>query len=249
MATLSRTSLAAYVKANAASKYGLDPSAVLAVTSQEGAGGGIGDAGTSFGPWQLHVGGAFPTTINGKPTSDWSLAQKQAWAWSTAGVNYALAGMSSVASGLTGDAAVSAIVTGFERPYNPAAEIAGAEAAYGSSFGANLTAGSGSSGAPPRPGVNAGGSSFWGTLEHDAGIGVQVAADVENPIAALIGAGEQSIGDWKNFWKALVWLVNPVTWLRAVEVTIGMGLLLAGVFIVAGGRVPSPTAALSELEG
>ena len=45
-----------------ADKYNLDPKAVLGVASREGGieWGGVGDNGTSFGPWQLHIGGAMP---------------------------------------------------------------------------------------------------------------------------------------------------------------------------------------------
>jgi hypothetical protein len=55
----------------------------------------------------------------------------QQWAWSPEGVNYALDRMGA-AKGLRGQAAIKAIVTQFERPANPEAEIAGALAAYGS---------------------------------------------------------------------------------------------------------------------
>lgn len=103
-------------------KRGLDPAAVLAVAKQEGLGGGIGDQGTSFGPWQLHVGGAFPSGVTGN---------RQNWAWSPAGLNYALSRISSVAKGLHGSQAVNAIVRRFERPAAPDREVAGALAAYG----------------------------------------------------------------------------------------------------------------------
>lgn len=101
---------------------GLDPQAILSVARQEGLSGGIGDAGTSFGPFQLHVGGAFPSGIQGN---------RQAWAWSPAGISYALNRIQSVASGLRGGAAVNAIVRRFERPANPNAEVAGALASLG----------------------------------------------------------------------------------------------------------------------
>ena len=43
-----------------APRYGVDPAAALAVAAQEGLSGRVGDAGTSFGPFQLHRGGALP---------------------------------------------------------------------------------------------------------------------------------------------------------------------------------------------
>lgn len=108
-----------------AQQYGLDPAAVLAVASQEGLGGGIGDSGTSFGPWQLHQGGALPASID--------LASAHQWAWSPEGIDYALRKMASVAKGLRGQAAIDAIVRRFERPADPDSEVAGAIGAYRSS--------------------------------------------------------------------------------------------------------------------
>lgn len=103
----------------------LDPQAVLAVASQEGLGGGIGDNGTSFGPFQLHYGGAYPSAApQGEQAS-------QSWATSPAGIDYALNRISSVAGGLKGQPAVSNIVSQFERPLNPQREIQGALQAYG----------------------------------------------------------------------------------------------------------------------
>jgi hypothetical protein len=103
----------------AATKYGVDPQAALAVASAEGLSGGVGDNGTSFGPFQLHVGGALPA------------GKDRAWAESAAGIDYAMSRIATVARGKTGQAAVSAIVTGFERPANPSGEIQRAMAAYG----------------------------------------------------------------------------------------------------------------------
>lgn len=109
--------------ANRASAFNLDPNAVLSVAAQEGLGGGIGDNGTSFGPWQLHQGGALPGNI--------PLNQAQSWSWSPQGIDYALGQMSKVAAGQRGPQAVNSIVSGFERPANPQREIANALASYG----------------------------------------------------------------------------------------------------------------------
>jgi len=107
----------------------LDPFAVIAVAMTEGLSGGIGDNGHSFGPFQLNdAGGAFPAQVTGTPQ------QKNAWAWSAAGIKYALDGIASVAAGQKGQQAVTSIVTRFERPKNPTAEIGRAGANY-----ANLT--------------------------------------------------------------------------------------------------------------
>ncbi len=106
---------------------GLDPRAVIAVAKQEGGlrnrRGDIGDlsGGGSYGPFQLYAQGALPGRFRGKP------AQADAWAWSPAGIRYALGRMASAgAAGLSGAAAIKAIVNRFERPANPQREIANA---------------------------------------------------------------------------------------------------------------------------
>ena len=104
-----------------APRYGLDPRAVAAVSMNESGGrfGAVGDGGTSFGPWQLHVGGALPS------------GKTAAWANSAAGVQYALRQMAaSGARGLRGQAAVSSIARNFERPADPGAEISTAMRYY-----------------------------------------------------------------------------------------------------------------------
>ena len=108
-----------------ARQRGLDPNAVLAVASKEGLGGGIGDSGTSFGPFQLHYGGAYPDF------APQGAAASQAWAWSPSGVNYALDKIQGVAAGLTGAPAITNIVSRFERPADIPGEISGALANYG----------------------------------------------------------------------------------------------------------------------
>ncbi len=105
-----------------APRLGLDPRAALAVAMNESGGrfGAVGDNGTSFGPWQLHVGGALPHGRNA------------AWANSLPGILYALRTMAnSGARGLHGQAAVSAIARNFERPADPGAEIRTALGYYG----------------------------------------------------------------------------------------------------------------------
>jgi murein DD-endopeptidase MepM/ murein hydrolase activator NlpD len=106
-----------------AKKHGVDPRAALAVAMTEGGLklGAVGDKGTSFGPFQLHVGGALP---RGKGA---------AWANSPAGIEYAVRQMAQAgARGLQGRAAVNAIVQNFERPARPGAEISKAMNLYGS---------------------------------------------------------------------------------------------------------------------
>jgi hypothetical protein len=105
----------------------LDPAAELAVARQEGLSGGIGDGGHAFGPYQLNnAGGVITGMFPGQ-----SAAQINAWAWSPAGLQYALSRIGRVAGGLSGAAAVRNIVSRFERPANVSRETANALAALG----------------------------------------------------------------------------------------------------------------------
>ena len=130
-------------------KYGLDPEAVVSIASVEGqsalhGGTSIGDHGTSFGPFQLHAGGALPR------------GKSSAWAHSRAGIDYALRSMSQVAGGLKGQAAVSAISSRFERPADVPGEIAKAMTYYGK--GGSTPPGTLPPGPAGAPGANGGDS-------------------------------------------------------------------------------------------
>jgi hypothetical protein len=120
----------------------IDARAALAIAAHEGLSGGIGDNGTSFGPFQLHRGGALPSGIGGNA---------QQWAWSPAGIDYALSRIASVAGGLKGLSAISAISRRFERPADPASEIADAARHYGLApmGGSSIQSGGGAAAAVP----------------------------------------------------------------------------------------------------
>lgn len=150
--------LAQYVQKQAP-HYNLDPQAVLAVADQEGASGAIGDNGTSFGPWQLHQGGAFPSWAPQSPQA------ANAWAWSPAGVDYALSSMSKVAGGLRGPATVTAIVTRFERPANPGGEITAALADYGHAPSTRSKGAAGAATGGSGGGGGGGGGGIFGGIE------------------------------------------------------------------------------------
>lgn len=105
----------------------LDPQALLAVARQEGLSGAIGDGGHAVGPYQLNDSGGVITGLFPGESAD----QLNAWAWSPAGINFALRHIASVAGGLTGGDAVSNIVSRFERPANIPRETANALAALG----------------------------------------------------------------------------------------------------------------------
>jgi cell wall-associated NlpC family hydrolase len=111
-----------------APQFHLDPAAVKADASGEGGlgWGAVGDHGTSFGPFQMHIGGAIPKQYAV------SSAAASAFANSPAGIQYALRKMAeSGAANLTGPAAVGAIVRGFERPADIPGAIATRSARYG----------------------------------------------------------------------------------------------------------------------
>lgn len=99
---------------NSAHKYGVDPWVALSLAYGEGGFnyGSVGDGGTSYGPYQLHVGGALPAGEDAK------------WANSPAGIDYAMRQIASVVGTRTGYQGIIAGVTSFERPADPASEIA-----------------------------------------------------------------------------------------------------------------------------
>lgn len=137
----------------------LDLAALLAIAGHEGAGGGIGDNGHAFGPFQLNdAGGVLTGQLQGE-----SPQQKNAWAWSPAGIKFALDGIARVASGLHGGQAVRAIATRFERPANVQAEIQDALAHYGGGQSRTLT---GSAPRPPVPSPGGGSSGIDSLLGH-----------------------------------------------------------------------------------
>lgn len=227
-----RQALEQYVR-QAAPRYGIDPDAALAVASREGLGGGVGDYGTSFGPWQLHIGGALPSQI-GRRGPDYA----QRWAWSSDGVNYALRGMASAgAAGLTGAQAVRAIVYGFERPADPASETAGAINALGGDAGAQAVQGWQ---APARPGGGGGGGSA-----QDVGVfsgwSYPWQSSFWNPNdfwGKLWGDVSSTAGATLAIAKTLAFFANPKTWVRLFEGLIGIVLLMFGLYQLGQGGGP-----------
>jgi hypothetical protein len=120
-------------------KYGVDINALLSVAAQEGLGGGVGDGGHAFGPFQMNDAGG---VLTGKYAS--SEAAK-AYAESPQGIEDAVKQIAAVAKGKTGQAAIEAIVNGFERPANPQSEINNALALYGGGKATLSNTGSGTS--------------------------------------------------------------------------------------------------------
>lgn len=145
----------------AAHRYGLDPYAMMAIASHESGlrYGAVGDNGSSFGPFQLHWGGAMPAQYRGNRAASMGFAD------SLAGIMYVARQMAaSGARGLRGRAAIAAMSRNFERPANPGAEISDAVSWYRQNRGRMPGGGAGqplptmpqapTPGAPPGPGRN-----------------------------------------------------------------------------------------------
>jgi len=121
---------------------GLDPAAVLAVARGEGGlvnrpgTQDIGDlaGGGSYGPFQMYAQGALPKRLRG------NRAAADAWAWSPAGIQYALTQISKVARGRKGRDAVVNIIRRFERPADPGSSIQAALARLSSGVGQSVGA-------------------------------------------------------------------------------------------------------------
>lgn len=98
---------------DAAKKYGVDDWVALSLAQGEGGlnYGSVGDNGTSFGPYQLHVGGALPP------------GKGQDFANSPAGIDYAMRQIASVVGTRTGLEGITSGVERFERPAAPGPEI------------------------------------------------------------------------------------------------------------------------------
>lgn len=122
---LDKQGVIAYVGQNA-SRFGLDPAAVLSVANHEGLNRGPGsgyplqwtlpgEGNISFGPPSWY-GGTPGNPAAGTPILAAHGSNAPAWSWTPEGLDYWLQKVSGVASGLTGTAAIRAIVTGFENP-------------------------------------------------------------------------------------------------------------------------------------
>lgn len=217
-----------------AQQRGLDPGAVLAVAAQEGIGGGIGDNGTSFGPFQLHKGGAYPSSAPQDPQ------QANAWAWSSEGIDYALNAIQRVAGGQKGSAAISSIVTGFERPQNPQAEYNGAIASYPQ---ATLQAqqlisakGSSSSGGGGNAGI------LGGWLQKHTNLPSWLISG--GLVGNAPGEAKQTVSDAEAVADFLGKLTDAGFVLRVGQVVAGAVLVLLGIYLLARvvGLAPSAPA-------
>lgn len=204
----------------------LDPAAVLSVvTSEGGFSGAVGDSGSSFGPFQLHVGGALPSRIASQGTS-----YAKTWANSPAGLNYALDNVAGAARGLAGMGAINAIVTSFERPADPVSEVSRSSVRYAGIHRA-ISAGdyAGVAGGDVKP---AGGGGIGGAIK-DA-IGDSIPGVVKIPVEGVFGAGEAVggavVGPVSSVGDAIKWVGG--NWDRVLEVVGGFIILSVGAIML-----------------
>lgn len=157
---------------------GVDVKAADAVFQHEGLSGGIGDGGHAFGPGQENdAGGVWTGRYPGL-----SAQQKNAIAWSPSGLRELVDHVASVAGGLHGASAIQNIVTRFERPLNPGAEIQDALHHYGIADVGLPTVATSSAPPPPGPSPAAGSSGPTGPT------------GLERLLASTIGQTNQSLG-------------------------------------------------------
>lgn len=202
---------------------GLDPAAVLAVANAEGLGGKAGDNNTSFGPFQLHIGGRYPASAPQDPKD------AESWANSPAGINYALSGIQGVAQGTTGQQAITNIVTLFEQPLNPGAEISRASSQY-SNWQTNIV-----------------GGKFAFTTQTDTGLGLSpssggISSSSGAGIGDVVKAGGSVVSGAESTGKFLANITNVNFLFRAGEVIAGGVLALTGLYLLAKQiGLPTPT--------
>lgn len=185
----------------------VDPAAAWAVAAEEGghtpAPGHYdpdthGNPGWSYGPFQLRDPGALPISSSGPSGPGYK------YAWSKEGVDYAIDQIAKVAEGRTGSDAITQIVTRFERPANPAGEIARAEGVYAGYVKGGISAtGPGGTITPSGPGAT-------------------------NP-GGVIGGAAGALGVVDSIGKALSVLFS----LRGLEMLSGFVLIILGVLWMA----------------
>lgn len=87
-------------------------------------------------------------------------------------------------------------------------------------------------------GVSSSGGSFWGgvlgDLESAGGAVVGTVESAGQDIWSDIAGAESALTGTLDFLKAALWLVNPVSWLRMVEVVVGGVLAVFGVAVLTG---------------
>lgn len=216
---LNRSQVIQYVGENAP-QYGLDPAAVLSVANHEGlnqAPGSTwnltGEGGFNFGPPSWYTGTAAHPGA-GRAIVGMQGSNAPNWSWTPAGLDYWLTQVSKAASGLTGGAAIQAIVNGFEHPREDlaAGEINNAQNDY-SSFQQALQ------------GIGSGGGNAIVSPSQPPATDTTTA----NPTAASGGGGNATNLDLGGSIQHTV--------MQFILVMLGIALLLGGIYLIGSGKV------------
>lgn len=191
----------------------LDPLAVLSVANVEGGfSGAVGDSGSSFGPFQLHIGGALPSSV-ATQGADYA----KTWANTPEGLSYALDRIGAIAAGQKGISAIAAIVNLFERPTAPGPEVQRAWGTY--------------------QGWSSSGGGITGTLGDVLGGIGDAPGKVKGAVTGGVDAVAGAAGDVKDatvsVGKFLGKLADPHFWLRALQVVAGAILVGTGLVLLA----------------
>jgi hypothetical protein len=202
-----------YVNDNAA-RFGLDPAAVLSAARVEGWSGRIGDGGLAYGPWQDHM-----TEFQNRGPWYGSGKNNQTvntWAWTPAGIDQAMTEMAAAGvKGLSGLAAVHAMIFGFERSSDMPGEYNNIVTnGYYNMFNNGSAVGT-------TPGDTSGTQQT--TQDETTATGLQLIAGqsaASESVPSLFGS--------TDLGKAVARLTSPGFWWAA-----GL-MVLAGVFIILG---------------
>ncbi len=208
----------------------VDPAAAIAVAGTEGGlnpapghydPSASGTPGWSYGPWQLRSPGALPIASSGEYGPGYYFA------WNKTGIDYAIDQLAAVSAGQTGNAAITSIVSRFERPADPSAEIAKAEGYY--SAAKALT----SSGLPTT------GGGVSGAVQ---GVASGVGGAVGGAVGGVTGAVSGVTGAVGSIEDAFKFIFSY----RFLEILGGGALVLVGIIALAKDAniaVPAPAPA------
>lgn len=197
-------------------RLNLDPAAVLAdVQAEGGFAGAVGDSGTSFGPFQLHVHGRLPAQFNTNPQA------AAAFANSPAGINYGLSGIAAVASGRQGTDAITQIVSRFEQPTNVPAEISAEQGYYPNAKEYVALSGGGD--------LGSGISSFFGGIGSGAAGAI---AEVPGAVNSVLPTPSNIANAVGGVTKSVVKDVTGFTPIQIAEMVGGGLLILLGLAMV-----------------
>jgi hypothetical protein len=220
---LTKDQVVAYIGQNAP-LAGVDPAAMLSVANFEGlkqAPGNFwtlpGEGNISFGPPSWYGG------TPGNPAAGTPILQQQGenapgWAWTPAGLDYWIQSIAKVARGLTGTAAIGAIVRGFENPRADLVqgEITNAQGVY-QSFVNQIAGGTGVN--LPLPGTT------------DTTTGVQPTTGGQTDVGSQTTATEGAVPPTTGMNLSFAGSIQHV-FFQLLLVLVGLALLLGGIYLL-----------------